>query len=209
MQAITPQDVHHNVYYETLKAGAHFKYPDDLSTMKTLQDSYRKYIDYDPLDFSRAWEEDWKRFAFGPLGPSYHDLMRLSEKDEECNLTLWKYVSRATPALLFPPLPPMLFPGWSPAKYCSHCGTNVHKTNECVSHAMKIVQSAARSLKQRGFKSITPDITQHGKRQRMHAGPGWSHPLTVRYNDSGTLYCETGIAHLSSSASLPTPTKRQ
>ena len=41
MQAITPQDVHHNIYYETLKAGAHFKYPDDLSTIKTLQDSYR------------------------------------------------------------------------------------------------------------------------------------------------------------------------
>ena len=41
MQAITPQDVHHNVYYEIFKTGTHLKYADDLSTMKTLQDSYR------------------------------------------------------------------------------------------------------------------------------------------------------------------------
>ena len=41
LQAITPQDVHHNTYHETYKAGTHFKYPDDLSAMKTLQDSYR------------------------------------------------------------------------------------------------------------------------------------------------------------------------
>ena len=52
VQAILPQDVHHNTYYETYKAGTHFKYSDDLSAMTTLQDSYREFFDYDPLDFS-------------------------------------------------------------------------------------------------------------------------------------------------------------
>ena len=49
MQAITPQDVHHDTYHETYKAGTHFKYLDDLPAMKTLQDSYRYLFDYDPL----------------------------------------------------------------------------------------------------------------------------------------------------------------
>ena len=53
MQAIIPQDVHHNTYCETYKAGTHFKYPDDRSAMRTLQDSYGYLFDYDLLDFSR------------------------------------------------------------------------------------------------------------------------------------------------------------
>ena len=58
------------------------------------------------------------------------------------------------------------------------------------------------NLKQRGFVLTGPDITQHGKRQRMHAGPGWSHLPIVGYNDSGTLYFETGIAHLPNPACI-------
>ena len=83
MQAIIPHDVHHDTYHEFYKPGTHFKYPDDLSAMNALQDSYRYLLDYDPLDSSREWKEDWKRYVFGPLGPSYHDLMRLAAKDED------------------------------------------------------------------------------------------------------------------------------
>ena len=100
MQAIIPQYVRHNTYYYIYKAGTHFKYPDDLSAMKTLQDSYREFFDYDPLDFSREWKEYWKRYVFGPLGPSYHDIMRLAAKDED-HVALWKYVSHTTPAKPF------------------------------------------------------------------------------------------------------------
>ena len=161
-----------------------------------------------------------QRFVFGPLGPSYHDLMGLSEKDED-HQTPWKYVSHATPALPFPPLPPMYIPGWSPAKYCSHCGTNMHRTNECMSHAMKIVQSAARSLKQRGFVFTGPDITQHGMRQRLHEGPGWSIFALLAAETSGRCSSRRASAvcpirnalrtagHLSSSANPPTPTRHQ
>ena len=85
--------------------------------MKALQDSYREFVDFDPLDVSREWEEDWKRYVFGPLGPSYQDIGRLAAKDEE-NVTLWKYTSHTTPALPFPPLPPMFIPTWSPADNC-------------------------------------------------------------------------------------------
>ena len=68
MQAIMPQDVHHNTSYDTHKAGTHFKYPDDLSAMKTLQDSYREFFDYDPLDFSRVEGglEEIRRWTTGP-----------------------------------------------------------------------------------------------------------------------------------------------
>ena len=195
MQVITPQYVHHNVYYEIFKAGTHFKYPDDLSAIKTLQDSYREFIDYDPLDFSQEWKKDGKSFVFGPLGPSYHDLLRLAAKDED-HVTLWKYVSHTTPALPFPPFCPMFIPTWSPAEYCSHCGANMHRTNGCMSHAMQIVQSAARCLKLTGFVFTGPDINQHGKRQRLHAGPGWSHLPTIGYGEVGTMYFETGISGL-------------
>ena len=101
---------------------------------------------------------------------------------------------------LFPPLPPMFIPGRTPANNCTHCGTLMHMTNECMSHAMTVVQAATRRLKVRGFRFITPDIHQYGKRQRTHAGPGWSHLVTIGYNDCGTVSFETGIAH------LPNPT---
>ena len=61
-------------------------------------------------------------------------------------------------------------------------------------------QAATKGLTARGFRLTTPDIHQYGKRQRTHAGPGWSHLVTVGYNDCGTLFFETGIAH------LPNPT---
>ena len=142
MQAIVPQDVHHNTYHETYKAGTHFKYPDDLSAMRAPQDSYREFFDFDPLDYSKEWKEDWKRYVFGPLGPSYHDIQQLAANDKE-NVTLWKYTSHTTPALPFPPLPPMFIPTWSPSDNCIYCNSNMHRTSDCMSHALQMVQAAS------------------------------------------------------------------
>ena len=85
---------------------------------------------------------------------------------------------------------------WSPAEHCSHCNSSMHGTSECMPHAMQMVQSAARCLKLRGFDFTGPDIHQHGKRQRLHAGPGWSHLSTIGYGEVGTMYFEIGISRL-------------
>ena len=65
MHAIVPQDVHHNTYYETYKAGTHFKHLDDLSAMKALQDSYREFFDFDPLGFPESGKKTGRGTSLG------------------------------------------------------------------------------------------------------------------------------------------------
>ena len=75
MLPITPQDVHNNVYYEIHKAGTHLEHPDDLSATKTLQDSYRRLSDYNPLDFSTMGErlEKVRLWAIGSQLPRFYE----------------------------------------------------------------------------------------------------------------------------------------
>ena len=126
----------------------------------------------------------------GPLGPSNHDFFRFREAEKGCDPTLWRYFSHATPAFPFPTLPPMFIPGRTPAKNCSHCGAHMHMTNECMSHAVFVVQRASQKLKARGLKFLTPNIHQYETRQRPHAGPGWSHIVTVGCKGCGTVLRE-------------------
>ena len=65
-----------------------------------------------------------------------------------------------------------------------------------------MVQSATKCLKIRGFHFTGPDINQHGKRQRSHAGPGWSCLPTIGYGEVAIMYFEIGIRRLPNPACI-------
>ena len=162
--------------------------------MKVLHDAYKAFFDFRATDWTITWTEDWRKLFMGLLGPSNHDVVLLNELEGD-GKKLPTCRTHTTPALPFPPLPPMYIPRRSPAKNCSHCGTHMHTTEECMSHAVLIVHRASQKVEAKGFRFLTPSVYRYETRQRPHAGPGWSHVVPIGFNNCGTLHFEKGIAN--------------
>ena len=67
MQAVAPSNVHEAVYDETYMAGTHYKFPDHLSEMKTLQDAYRGFFCFQTLGLDQDLEQGLENVHHGAI----------------------------------------------------------------------------------------------------------------------------------------------